>query len=242
MCSFPPLTGTTTKITTIPMASKPNVIVVQKTTGKGATIQGLPGKNVVTTLLNAGVSRASPGTFLLSRKPQSDLFNITVVFRVKRAFRLCKAPNQPSSPHPDQSPRWSWPSPKAWPQGHRLLPPRSSRPRLSTANKERRRWGDKRREEEHCCIFHINLLLLIMWQLITCTFIQACDWHQGTTSVCTSQEPWIVTCYFWWQNGKWGGKRVFLSTKLKLLCLRLLKKSAKNYASHYVKCDCERKS
>uniref|UniRef100_A0A9L0KFI5 BRCA2-interacting transcriptional repressor EMSY n=1 Tax=Equus asinus TaxID=9793 RepID=A0A9L0KFI5_EQUAS len=47
-------TGTTTKITTIPMTSKPNVIVVQKTTGKGTTIQGLPGKNVVTTLLNAG--------------------------------------------------------------------------------------------------------------------------------------------------------------------------------------------
>ncbi|XP_053241400.1 BRCA2-interacting transcriptional repressor EMSY isoform X1 [Podarcis raffonei] len=46
--------GTTTKITTIPVTSKPNVIVVQKTTGKGATIQGLPGKNVVTTLLNAG--------------------------------------------------------------------------------------------------------------------------------------------------------------------------------------------
>ncbi|AWO99694.1 putative protein EMSY [Scophthalmus maximus] len=48
------VSGTTTKITTIPMTSKPNVIVVQKTTGKGATIQGLPGKNVVTTLLNAG--------------------------------------------------------------------------------------------------------------------------------------------------------------------------------------------
>lgn len=47
------VSGTTTKITTIPMTSKPNVIVVQKTTGKGATIQGLPGKNVVTTLLNA---------------------------------------------------------------------------------------------------------------------------------------------------------------------------------------------
>ncbi|KAA8586597.1 hypothetical protein FQN60_000433 [Etheostoma spectabile] len=40
------VSGTTTKITTIPMTSKPNVIVVQKTTGKGATIQGLPGKNV----------------------------------------------------------------------------------------------------------------------------------------------------------------------------------------------------
>jgi len=50
--------GTTTKITTIPMTSKPNVIVVQKTTGKGTTIQGLPGKNVVTTLLNAGVSKS----------------------------------------------------------------------------------------------------------------------------------------------------------------------------------------
>lgn len=56
---FPLLTGTTTKITTIPMTSKPNVIVVQKTTGKGATIQGLPGKNVVTTLLNAGVSQTT---------------------------------------------------------------------------------------------------------------------------------------------------------------------------------------
>ncbi|XP_009882321.1 PREDICTED: LOW QUALITY PROTEIN: protein EMSY [Charadrius vociferus] len=48
------VSGTTTKITTIPMTSKPNVIVVQKTTGKGTTIQGLPSKNVVTTLLNAG--------------------------------------------------------------------------------------------------------------------------------------------------------------------------------------------
>ncbi|XP_030055910.1 BRCA2-interacting transcriptional repressor EMSY isoform X3 [Microcaecilia unicolor] len=48
------VSGTTTKITTIPINSKPNVIVVQKTTGKGTTIQGLPGKNVVTTLLNAG--------------------------------------------------------------------------------------------------------------------------------------------------------------------------------------------
>ncbi|XP_057176618.1 BRCA2-interacting transcriptional repressor EMSY isoform X2 [Triplophysa rosa] len=48
------VTGTTTKITTIPMTSKPNVIVVQKTTGKGTTLQGLPGKNMVTTLLNAG--------------------------------------------------------------------------------------------------------------------------------------------------------------------------------------------
>ncbi|XP_063807320.1 BRCA2-interacting transcriptional repressor EMSY isoform X2 [Pseudophryne corroboree] len=47
------VSGTTTKITTIPMTSKPNVIVVQKTTGKGTTIQGIPGKNVVTTLLNA---------------------------------------------------------------------------------------------------------------------------------------------------------------------------------------------
>ncbi|CAH2225852.1 Hypothetical predicted protein [Pelobates cultripes] len=48
------VSGTTTKITTIPMTSKPNVIVVQKTAGKGTTIQGLPGKNVVTTLLNTG--------------------------------------------------------------------------------------------------------------------------------------------------------------------------------------------
>ncbi|KAG9263658.1 BRCA2-interacting transcriptional repressor EMSY [Astyanax mexicanus] len=52
------VSGTTTKITTIPMTSKPNVIVVQKTTGKGTTIQGLPGKNVVTTLLNAGGEKA----------------------------------------------------------------------------------------------------------------------------------------------------------------------------------------
>uniref|UniRef100_A0A8C5MM02 BRCA2-interacting transcriptional repressor EMSY n=1 Tax=Leptobrachium leishanense TaxID=445787 RepID=A0A8C5MM02_9ANUR len=52
------VSGTTTKITTIPMNSKPNVIVVQKTAGKGTTIQGLPGKNVVTTLLNAGGEKA----------------------------------------------------------------------------------------------------------------------------------------------------------------------------------------
>uniref|UniRef100_A0A4W3GQE9 EMSY transcriptional repressor, BRCA2 interacting n=1 Tax=Callorhinchus milii TaxID=7868 RepID=A0A4W3GQE9_CALMI len=51
------MSGSTTKITTIPMTSmtsKPNVIVVQKTTGKGTTIQGIPGKSVVTTLLNTG--------------------------------------------------------------------------------------------------------------------------------------------------------------------------------------------
>ncbi|MEE6473176.1 hypothetical protein FKM82_009875 [Ascaphus truei] len=56
--SYSLIKGTTTKITTIPMTSKPNVIVVQKTTGKGTTIQGLPGKNVVTTLLNAGGEKA----------------------------------------------------------------------------------------------------------------------------------------------------------------------------------------
>uniref|UniRef100_A0A3P8YWP9 BRCA2-interacting transcriptional repressor EMSY n=1 Tax=Esox lucius TaxID=8010 RepID=A0A3P8YWP9_ESOLU len=59
------VSGTTTKITTIPMTSKPNVIVVQKTTGKATTIQGLPGKNVVTTLLNAGGEKtlqAVPGS------------------------------------------------------------------------------------------------------------------------------------------------------------------------------------
>ncbi|KAA0704430.1 BRCA2-interacting transcriptional repressor EMSY [Triplophysa tibetana] len=55
------VTGTTTKITTIPMTSKPNVIVVQKTTGKGTTLQGLPGKNVVTTLLNAGGEKGLQG-------------------------------------------------------------------------------------------------------------------------------------------------------------------------------------
>ncbi|XP_068122757.1 BRCA2-interacting transcriptional repressor EMSY [Hyperolius riggenbachi] len=52
------VSGTTTKITTIPITSKPNVIVVQKTTGKGTTLQGIPGKNVVTTLLNAGGDKA----------------------------------------------------------------------------------------------------------------------------------------------------------------------------------------
>ncbi|XP_039526260.1 BRCA2-interacting transcriptional repressor EMSY [Pimephales promelas] len=59
------VSGSTTKITTIPMTSKPNVIVVQKTSGKGTTIQGLPGKNVVTTLLNAGGEKslqAMPGS------------------------------------------------------------------------------------------------------------------------------------------------------------------------------------
>uniref|UniRef100_A0A8C7IM08 BRCA2-interacting transcriptional repressor EMSY n=1 Tax=Oncorhynchus kisutch TaxID=8019 RepID=A0A8C7IM08_ONCKI len=55
------VSGTTTKITTIPMTSKPNVIVVQKTTGKGTTIQGLPGKNVVTTLLNTGGEKTLQG-------------------------------------------------------------------------------------------------------------------------------------------------------------------------------------
>uniref|UniRef100_A0A4W5R9L6 BRCA2-interacting transcriptional repressor EMSY n=1 Tax=Hucho hucho TaxID=62062 RepID=A0A4W5R9L6_9TELE len=55
------VSGTTTKITTIPMTSKPNVIVVQKTTGKATTIQGLPGKNVVTTLLNAGSEKTLQG-------------------------------------------------------------------------------------------------------------------------------------------------------------------------------------
>lgn len=70
---------------------------------------------------------------------------------MKRAFRLSRAPNRPSSLLLDQSPRWLSPSPKAWPRGHRLLPPRSSRPRSSTANRERHRWDDKRKQK-HCCI------------------------------------------------------------------------------------------
>ncbi|XP_016417319.1 BRCA2-interacting transcriptional repressor EMSY-like [Sinocyclocheilus rhinocerous] len=69
------VSGTTTKITTIPMTSKPNVIVVQKTTGKGTTIQGLPGKNVVTTLLNAGVrsrdAAAHRAAVLIKPKPMA---------------------------------------------------------------------------------------------------------------------------------------------------------------------------
>ncbi|XP_016320030.1 BRCA2-interacting transcriptional repressor EMSY-like isoform X2 [Sinocyclocheilus anshuiensis] len=71
------VSGTSTKITTIPMTSKPNVIVVQKTSGKGTTIQGLPGKNVVTTLLNAGtlqaVSGAKPAIITASR-PITKMF------------------------------------------------------------------------------------------------------------------------------------------------------------------------
>ncbi|XP_078514648.1 BRCA2-interacting transcriptional repressor EMSY isoform X3 [Lissotriton helveticus] len=56
------VSGTTTKITTIPMTSKPNVIVVQKTTGKGTTtFQGIQGKNVVTTLLNASGEKTLQG-------------------------------------------------------------------------------------------------------------------------------------------------------------------------------------
>ncbi|KAG7279240.1 hypothetical protein CRUP_010856 [Coryphaenoides rupestris] len=59
------VSGTTTKITTIPMTSKPNVIVVQKTTGKGATIQGLPGKNGEKSL--QAVQGAKPAIITTSR-------------------------------------------------------------------------------------------------------------------------------------------------------------------------------
>uniref|UniRef100_A0A673H0J1 EMSY transcriptional repressor, BRCA2 interacting n=1 Tax=Sinocyclocheilus rhinocerous TaxID=307959 RepID=A0A673H0J1_9TELE len=74
------VSGTTTKITTIPMTSKPNVIVVQKTSGKGTKGTSLPGKNVVTTLLNAGgektlqaVSGAKPAIITASR-PITKMF------------------------------------------------------------------------------------------------------------------------------------------------------------------------
>lgn len=83
MIVFYPLAGTTTKITTIPVTSKPNVIVVQKTTGKGTTIQGLPGKNVVTTLLNTGVSPRLPVDVVS--------FYFSCLYRVSPLFhmRLC---------------------------------------------------------------------------------------------------------------------------------------------------------
>ncbi|KAK1168339.1 BRCA2-interacting transcriptional repressor EMSY-like isoform X1 [Acipenser oxyrinchus oxyrinchus] len=70
------VSGTTTKITTIPMTSKPNVIVVQKTTGKGTTIQGLPGKNVVTTLLNAGIRYNTEKTRLQTSLPACLSFDL----------------------------------------------------------------------------------------------------------------------------------------------------------------------
>lgn len=107
LCSNPGLLssveGTTTKITTIPVTSKPNVIVVQKTTGKGATIQGLPGKNVVTTLLNAGVGEnlcslnhcmVTDITGGLQKVPGLDLsISRNVCFAL--CFFLCQAPCVP---------------------------------------------------------------------------------------------------------------------------------------------------
>ncbi|ELW71905.1 Protein EMSY [Tupaia chinensis] len=85
-------TGTTTKITTIPMTSKPNVIVVQKTTGKGTTIQGLPGKNVVTTLLNAGVLiKPKPVTFQAT--VVSEQTRQLVTETLQQASRVAEAGN-----------------------------------------------------------------------------------------------------------------------------------------------------
>ncbi|XP_069409921.1 BRCA2-interacting transcriptional repressor EMSY isoform X39 [Ovis canadensis] len=84
--------GTTTKITTIPMTSKPNVIVVQKTTGKGTTIQGLPGKNVVTTLLNAGVLiKPKPVTFQAT--VVSEQTRQLVTETLQQASRVAEAGN-----------------------------------------------------------------------------------------------------------------------------------------------------
>ncbi len=62
------------------MTSKPNVIVVQKSTGKGTTIQGLPGKNVVTTLLNAGVSSSIPVCLSIQSFDSKKKSNIYSVF------------------------------------------------------------------------------------------------------------------------------------------------------------------
>ncbi|EPY89501.1 hypothetical protein CB1_000103025 [Camelus ferus] len=95
------VSGTTTKITTIPMTSKPNVIVVQKTTGKGTTIQGLPGKNVVTTLLNAGQGKTQ-----VLIKPKPVTFQATVVSEqtrqlvtetLQQASRVAEAESSQSS-------------------------------------------------------------------------------------------------------------------------------------------------
>ncbi|XP_069409909.1 BRCA2-interacting transcriptional repressor EMSY isoform X28 [Ovis canadensis] len=86
------VSGTTTKITTIPMTSKPNVIVVQKTTGKGTTIQGLPGKNVVTTLLNAGVLiKPKPVTFQAT--VVSEQTRQLVTETLQQASRVAEAGN-----------------------------------------------------------------------------------------------------------------------------------------------------
>lgn len=105
--------GTTTKITTIPMTSKPNVIVVQKTTGKGTTIQGLPGKNVVTTLLNAGVCLTF--VMLVCLKycfyfvSCGCFFSMLIVIplnRVRKHYKQYLEQNQPSSLLPVPLPRW----------------------------------------------------------------------------------------------------------------------------------------
>ncbi|XP_026649333.2 BRCA2-interacting transcriptional repressor EMSY isoform X8 [Zonotrichia albicollis] len=97
------VSGTTTKITTIPMTSKPNVIVVQKTTGKGTTIQGLPGKNVVTTLLNAGVLiKPKPVTFQAT--VVSEQTRQLVTETLQQASRVAETGN-PSLPEVKEEPQ-----------------------------------------------------------------------------------------------------------------------------------------
>lgn len=167
------------------MTSKPNVIVVQKTTGKGATIQGLPGKNVVTTLLNAGVSQAWPGNFLLSRKPQSDLFDIIVCVQGEKGLQAVQGTKPAIITASRPITKMIVTQPKGVSSGSPATATKIIPTKIVYGQQGKTQVG-WRLEEKHFCICHINLLLLITWHLITRTFTQACDWHQGTTSSCTS--------------------------------------------------------
>lgn len=138
------------------MTSKPNVIVVQKTTGKGATIQGLPGKNVVTTLLNAGVSRASPGNFSLSRKLQSDLFNIVYVQGEKGLQAVQGKPAIITASRPIT--KMIVTQPKGVASGSPATATKIIPTKIVYGQQGKTQVGRQRREQKPCCICHINLL------------------------------------------------------------------------------------
>lgn len=138
------------------MTSKPNVIVVQKTTGKGATIQGLPGKNVVTTLLNAGVSRASPGNFLLSRKPQSDFYNIIVCVQGEKGLQAVQGTKPAIITATRPITKMIVTQPKGVASGSPSTATKIIPTKIVYGQQGKTQVGRQRCEGKHRCIGHIN--------------------------------------------------------------------------------------
>lgn len=160
------------------MTSKPNVIVVQKTTGKGATIQGLPGKNVVTTLLNAGVSPATLGKPIVACKWEFFwTFCLSVCVQGEKALQAVQGAKPAIITASRPITKMIVTQPKGVTSGSPSAATKIIPTKIVYGQQGKTQVSWQRGEEKPSCVCQVNHNLCIMWQLITRTFTRPHDWH-----------------------------------------------------------------